>query len=274
VAAVAAQLGLDLLGWQRQVLTVGLERAGGRPAYRDVLVSVPRQSGKSSLALALVIYRMLETPQTRVLYAAQTRSAAREKLLAIWWPRLAHSELGDRFRLFRGFGAEAVTADNGSTLHLLSATEHSGHGETTDLCIVDEAWVHVDARVEQSVRPTMATRREAQLWAMSTSGTERSVWWRRKLDAGRAAAEMGVTDGLACFDWSAPDDANPADESVWWQAMPALGHLIDVETVTTDLANMGLAEFRRAYLNQWPDLMVEGWAVIPRDVWLGARYEK
>ena len=47
-------------------------------------------------------------------------------------------------------------------------------------------------------------RSHAQLWAMSTAGTSKSVWWRGKLDAGRAAAEMGVSDELACFEWSAP----------------------------------------------------------------------
>ena len=116
VAAVAKQLGLTLLPWQRQVLDVALERAGRRPAYRDCVVSVPRQSGTSTLALSLMVWRMLETPGARVLYSAQTRSAAREKLLSSWWPRLAHSPLGDRVTLFRGFGSETITCDNGSTL--------------------------------------------------------------------------------------------------------------------------------------------------------------
>jgi phage terminase large subunit-like protein len=267
VAAVAATLGLGLLPWQRQVLDAALERHDGRAAYRDVCVSIPRQSGKSSLALALMVEKMVSTPGARVLYAAQSRAAAREKLLSSWWPLLARSPFADELTLFRGYGAETVTADNGSSLQLLSATEASGHGETTDLVVVDEAWVHGDARVEQAVRPTMATKRDAQLWAMSTAGTYRSVWWRQKLDAARAAAEMGMTESLACFEWSAPDNANFADESTWWASMPALGHLIDVETVRDDLANMALTEFARAFLNVWPDPAGEGWQVIARDRW-------
>jgi phage terminase large subunit-like protein len=271
VAEVARQLDLPLLPWQKQVLTVGLERAGRRPAYRDVLVSVPRQSGKSSLALALMVWRITSAPDMRVLYASQTRQAAREKLLSTWWPRLVRSPLADRLKLFRGYGAETISVDNGSVLQLLSATESAGHGETTDLVIVDEAWVHQDAAVEQAVRPTMATRKSAQLWAMSTAGTSRSVWWNGKLDAGRAAATMGLTDGLACFDWSAPEDCNPADEPTWWQTMPALGRLIDVETIRADLAVMGLAQFRRAYLNLRPDPAGEGWQVFDKDLWEQAR---
>jgi phage terminase large subunit-like protein len=270
VEVVARDLGLKLLPWQRSVLTVALEQARGRPAYRDVVVSVPRQSGKSSMALALLIWRMLQADQ-RILYSAQTRAAAREKLLNTWWPRLSRSALGERFTLHRGFGMETLSCDSGSVLQLVSTRESAGHGETVDLAVIDEAWVHTDAAVEQALKPAMATRRDAQLWVMSTAGTSRSTWWRAKLDAGRAAAEMGLDGGTACFDWSAADAANPADEATWWATMPALGRLIDAATVRADLTSMGLAEFRRAYLNQWPDAAAEGWRVFNRQAWTLAR---
>jgi phage terminase large subunit-like protein len=267
VAARARELGYSLLPWQRQVLSVGLERAGRAPAYRDVLVSVPRQSGKSSLALALIVWRLLSEPDQLVLYSAQNRVAARRKLLHTWWPRLARSPLAGRFTLFRGFGNESLSADNGSRLELLSATESAGHGETTDLVVIDEAWIHVDATVEQSVRPTMSTRQDAQLWAMSTAGTLKSMWWRGKLDAGRTAAELGVTSGAALLEWAASADDDPGDEAVWWATMPSLGRLVQVETVRQDLAAMGAVQFKRAMLNLWSDEAAEGWAVIDRDVW-------
>jgi hypothetical protein len=38
VARIARDLGIPLLPWQRLVLSTALERAGRRPAYRDVLV--------------------------------------------------------------------------------------------------------------------------------------------------------------------------------------------------------------------------------------------
>jgi phage terminase large subunit-like protein len=267
VTRVARTIGLDLLPWQRLVVAVALERARGRPAYRDVLVSVPRQSGKSTLVLALIAWRMTAFPGSRILYGAQTRVAARAKMLDSWWPRLASSPLAADVKLFRGFGNETISHANGSVLQLLSANESAGHGETCDLVVVDEAWVHADARVEQAVRPTMATRPDAQLWAVSTAGTWRSAWWKGKLDAGRAAAEMGVDSGTACFEYSAPDDANPADPATWRACMPALGKLIDEVTVRADLTAMGVAEFKRAYLNQWPDPAGEGWQVFAKEAW-------
>jgi hypothetical protein len=53
--------------------------------------------------------------------------------------------------------------------------------------------------------------------------------------------------------------------------MPALGRLVDVATIRADLASMGLREFRRAYLNQRPDVTDEGWSIINRDLWAAAR---
>jgi phage terminase large subunit-like protein len=271
VAKSARDLGFSLLPWQKLVLSVALERSGRRPAYRDVLVSVPRQSGKSSLALSLIIWRLVAAPDQLVLYSAQSRVAARRKLLHTWWPRLRRSPLAGRFKLFRGFGNETLSCDNGSRLELLSATESAGHGETTDLVVVDEAWVHQDAAVEQSVRPTMATSADAQLWAMSTAGTPRSVWWRGKLDAGRTSAELGVTSGACLLEWAASVDDDPTDEAVWWRTMPALGRLVDVATVRQDLANMGAVEFKRGFLNLWSDEAAEGWRVVARELWEASR---
>ena len=57
----------------------------------------------------------------------------------------------------------------------------------------------------------MVTRRDAQLYVVSTAGTpQRSPFLWGKVEAGRAAAEAGITHGLACLELSAPEDADPA----------------------------------------------------------------
>ncbi len=78
-------------------------------------------------------------------------------------------------------------------------------------------------RAEQSIKPAMATRANAQLWCLSTAGHERSLFWRSKVDQGRLAAEMGLTEGLAYFEWSAADDCDVTDPQEWWGFHPALG---------------------------------------------------
>ena len=51
---------------------------------------------------------------------------------------------------------------------------------------------------------------------------------------------------MCYFEWSAPDDADPFDPATWWACMPALGHTVDVETITADADDMDADEFRHA----------------------------
>jgi phage terminase large subunit-like protein len=221
LAEVAAALGASLMPWQRLVADVALEHVRGRLAYRDVVVSVPRQSGKMTLVLAVIAHRMLSAPRQRDTYTAQTRLAARGKLFDTWWPRIGRSALRDLFEITRATGAEALRCSNGSILSILSTDEAAGHGETLDLAVLDECWA-LDAHAEEAVPPAMVTRRNAQLWLLSTACTDRSAFWRSKFDAGRTVAGAGMTDDVAYFEWSAPDDADVGDPATWRGCMPAL----------------------------------------------------
>ncbi len=75
VADVAEALGTPLMAWQRQVADTALEvdPATGRLAYREVGLTVPRQQGKTTLELAVMVHRCRTWARSRVLYAAQTR---------------------------------------------------------------------------------------------------------------------------------------------------------------------------------------------------------
>jgi hypothetical protein len=49
--------------------------------------------------------------------------------------------------------------------------------------------------------------------------------------------------------------------------MPALGHTVSVEAIRAEFEGMKLGEFRRAYLNQWPDDAPDEWLVITQAAW-------
>jgi phage terminase large subunit-like protein len=271
VGRVAARLRTPLRPWQQDVADVALEHAGGQLFYRNVVVSIMRQQGKTILDLSVMIWRMLARPGTRVAYTAQTRLAAREKLTEDLWPIIASSPLGEWFTLDRGAGRECLRCRNGSRMVLLSTDESAGHGPTLDMAAIDEGWAAPDDRYEAAVRPAMVTKRNAQVWLSSTAGTVRSTWWHAKMDAAALCAAT-MREGTAGFDWGAPDDADPTDPAVWAACMPAFGTAVDESTLAADLSGgMPLAEFRRAYLNQRPHVAQEGWAVIGRDLWEAAR---
>lgn len=260
-------LGPGLMPWQHEANAVTTEMDGdGRFAFREVVIEIMRQQGKTVDLLSMMIARGLRRPGTQIAYTAQTRLDARHRLLDSWWPRIQRSKLAPFIDVRKGSGSEALLFRNGSMLGLVSGTETSGHGDSLDLGVIDEAWAQEDDHIEQAMRPAMMTR-NAQLWVVSAAGTEKSTYFKGKVDAGRARAEMGVTDTSCYIGYSFADDEDPADPAVWRRRMPALGITVTEQTVQDDLEIMKLPEFRRAYGCQWPDVAKPGWGVIDQDTW-------
>lgn len=229
-----------------------LDPATGLPAYREVVVTIPRQSGKTTLLLAWQIQRALGWggPQ-RIVYSAQSGTDARKKLLDDQVPILEprRKALGIR-RFVRANGNEGVVFANGSKIVLLASTADSGHGKTVDLAVKDELFADVDDRRDQILVPAMVTRPAAQILTSSTMGTEESVPLNRKIEQGRLAVGAGATSGIAYFEWSADPAADSDDPATWWSCMPALGHTVSEEVVHHARRSMTDGEFRRAFLNQ------------------------
>lgn len=253
IAAVAEQLGQPLMPWQRLVADVGgeLDPATGLPAYREVILTVPRQSGKTTLVLSWEVQRALGwgSPQ-KILYSAQTGADARKKLVEDQFPILAPrmKRLGIQ-SLPRANGNEGVVWKNGSRLILMASGEDAGHGKTIDLGIKDEFFADWDNRRDQALIPAMATRAAAQVLTLSTAGTDQSVPYNEAVERGRRAVDDGVRSGIAYFEWSASPDDDPDDPEVWRRCMPALGHTINEAVVRHARQTLVDSEFRRAFLN-------------------------
>lgn len=259
-------LGPGLMPWQHEANAVTTEMEGGRFVFREVVIEVMRQQGKSVDLLSMMIDRGLRRPGTQISYTAQTRLDARHRMIDYWWPRIQRSPLRRYIGIRKGSGSEALLFRNGSMLSIVSGGETSGHGDSLDLGVIDEAWAQEDDHIEQAMRPAMMTR-DAQLWIVSAAGTEKSSYFRDKVDAGRARAELGVTDTACYIGYSFADDEDPADPATWRRRMPALGITVTEDTVRSDFETMKIAEFRRAYGCQWPEVAKPGWGVIGEDAW-------
>jgi len=243
--------------WQRAVADVGgelVETAEGLliPAFREVIVTVPRQSGKTTLVLGWEVQRAhgWDTPQ-RIVYSAQSGNDARKKLIEDQVPILEprRKKLGIR-RILRGMGNEAVEFTNGSRIILLASTADSGHGKTVDLGVKDELFADYDDRRDQAMIPAMATRAAAQILTASTMGTDESFPLNRAVERGRQAVAAGATSGIAYFEWSADPDDDADDPATWRRCMPALGWTQTEAVIVHARATMPDGEFRRAFLNQ------------------------
>lgn len=253
--------------WQRLVADVACELVDGRPAYREVFVTTPRQSGKTTLFLSWQVDRCVNwgMPQ-RSVFTAQTGKDARDKWLDELFPLLKMSRLRPLIgRVNEGMGNESIRWTTGSIIRLLSTSAASGHSKTIHQAVLDEIWHDDDDRREQGLRPAMVTVPDAQLLICSTAGTQASTVYNQKRERGRAAAETDSGQGMAYFEWSAPDGWDPDDEAAWPTFMPALGNTIGVEAIRAERTAMEDDAFRRAYGNI-PAGMAGG-EIIGPDLW-------
>lgn len=291
VGEVARNLGYTFMPWQQHVCDVALEvdPATGLLVYRECCLTVPRQSGKTALLLAVMVHRAVafitaKERKQRILYAAQTRIAARAKWEDEHLDILDHSRYRRDYVVRKQIGQEAIRWKNGSLHGITSNKESAGHGETLDLGVIDEAFAQEDTRLEQAFKPAMSTRDQPQIWINSTAGTNKSIFLRNKVNTGRSTvlAQVEVFDengpsrvidapvfkGSAYFEWSAPNEAEPGDPNTWRQCMPALGHTVRYDAIDHEFRTMDLTDFRRAYLNQWGDEFPDEWLVITRNEWV------
>jgi len=264
--------------WQREVANVGCEidPVSGLPAYREVVVTVPRQSGKTTLFLSWQINRCLSPrwrhPQ-RSAFTAQSGKDARDKWLDELYPLIKASKLNKlQKQMTRGMGNEYVAWRTGSLIRLLSTSSSSGHSKTLHQAVLDEIWHDADDRREQGLRPAMITVRDAQLLVCSTAGTAASVVYNRKVALGRRAVAKDSDHGIAYFEFSAPDGWDPEDEGSYFGFMPALCpdppcrcgvddggwvHTVTLDAIRSERVSMDPPEFARAYGNVPTPSMVE-----------------
>jgi hypothetical protein len=253
--------------WQRHVVDVALEidEATGLLAYREVVLTVPRQSGKSTLLGALLAWRCAFWPNQRVAFTAQTAQDARTKWRDEFVPMLERSSLAGMYVVRQSNGSEGLRWKNGSIQSIVATTEKAGHGLSLDMALVDEFFAASDSRLEQSLKPATITREQPQMWFVSTAGTSSSGPLRAKVERGRENVSAGRTDGMAYFEWSAPGEGVEDLDELLLSCHPAVGHTISLANLRADFESMEPAEAERAYLNRWTAQVTQ--APIPVSTW-------
>jgi phage terminase large subunit-like protein len=284
--------------WQRQVVDVAFELDDdGTYHYDEVVLTVPRQSGKTALVMAVAVHRLVSVPRTlgrqRLTYTAQQRQKAKLKLERDFAEVLRDAKPAFReithirnkpqrpveWKLSLNNGAENIQFGRGNFWQIDAPSRTGAHGDTLDVGVIDEAFAHGDNTIEAGLSPSMITRTNKQLIILSTAGDRKSAYLWRKTLAGRTACGTGKHGRTAYFEWSAEDDAEPGDPATWESCSPALGYTITLRALEGEWekaqrdGQTGIDQFRRSYLNQWPEIPVladleAGWRVISRDWWI------
>lgn len=259
IAAIGAALGKPFMPWQQLVADVGTERdAFGNYKYEIVLVTVPRQSGKTTLVGPVQLDRIIMNPGIRCFYTAQTGMDAGkrfEDLVSL----VKGSPLGSKATYKFAAGDKSITVPGGSQLKIFSPGMAALHGETPPLVTLDEIWEYDellgDAMLEGAIIPaqmTLAGRR--QIWMISTAGTAASVFMKKWVERGRESVRTGGKKfpKLAYFEWGLPDGADPYDPEVIASFHPAVGHTVSVDELLA--IETSHANWLRAFCNVWTEV--------------------
>jgi hypothetical protein len=250
---IAQALGTPFLPWQQYAADVAGELwPDGTYRYKVVVVTVPRQSGKTTLMRAVGCDRCLHREALGCFYTAQTGKDARER-----WADLAtqitKSPLAPLVHLRRAAGNERVVFANGSMFRVFAPVANSLHGYTPPLVMLDEVFAHDEQTGDDlmgAIGPAQITIPHRQLWIVSTKGTASSVFLNRWIAAGRAGAE-----GVALLEWAAPDGADIYDPAIWptyhpgMVQLPGRPQLVTAAAMQAEADRLPRAEFYRAYGN-------------------------
>jgi hypothetical protein len=253
VAAVA------LLPWQRWWLIHALELLpDGSFRFRTIVTLVARQQGKTWLLKILALWSMYLGVARMVLGSAQSLDIARESWqgaveMVADQPELA-AEVGN---VRQANGEQCLTLTNGARYRITASTGKAGRGLSVDLLILDELREHRDWAAWAALSKTTMARPNALTVCISNAGDDKSVVLNQLRDAALAAITAAATDplveddGLALFEWSAPEGCELSDPDGWAQAMPGLGHgTITEAAVRSALATDSPAVFRTELLCQ------------------------
>lgn len=261
VRMMAQALGTPLMPWQEQVARVATERVPEDPArfrYPIVVITVPRQSGKTTLMRTVLAQRAMARPKRRAFYTAQTGKDATAR-----WKDLINAidggPLAGRVEVRLGAGAQAIKFPNGSSISPFAPTPKSLHGYTPHDVMMDEVFAFSSEDGEDlmgAIKPAQITLPDRQLWLVSTMGTADSGFLNHWVETGRqAVSDPGA--GVAYFEWSAPDGADYWDPATW-AFHPALGHTITEDDLAEAAAIHSPGEWQRAYMNR-RSATVETW---------------
>jgi hypothetical protein len=259
-------LGRDPMPHQQDIADVtGEVRPDGSFNFHTVIVTLPRQAGKTTLLEGVNGHRCVTMRDYRVWYTAQTGLAA----VDVWneWAATFETAMGDRWKMRRSAGQNTATwKATGSFIRVFPPTPESLHSKVTDKVDLDEVFklsMDQGQLLLQGAVPTQATRKRRQLWIVSTAGTEDSAWFRGWVERGRAAV-TDPTSRIAYFEYATPDDVTIGDPMDVAPFHPAYGHTQDADAFRIAFDQLGPVEYARAYGNQWPSAETSWKATWPR----------
>ena len=280
-------IGVDPLPWQRWLLIHALElKSDGGFRFRTVLMLVARQNGKTTIVEVKNLWKMFVLQVPLIVSTAQDLDVSEES-----WDKAieiieAIPELAAELAVVNKVnGKKYFKLSNGSRWKPKASSRRAGRGLSGDDVNLDELREHLNWAAWAAVTKTTLARQNAQIFAFSNAGDDRSVVLNQLQEQGRAAAGAPeIADPtFGYFEWSAPDDIKCTcgqkphlldcrlqNREAWAQANPSLGYTITEEALASALATDPVNVYRTECLCQRVQDMNE-WGVFSRADWTMAQ---
>ena len=251
---LAAELGRPLMPWQEHVAINAMRGGPGAWAHTRVGVVVPRQQGKSALLQVRIIWGLLNGEKL-IAATAQSREVALETFRGVADLLYASPYAGLIKTVRYANGQETIELTNGCRYKIIAPTSGGARGLTTHLAVVDEIREHRDYGAWAALVPT-TTVPKGQVWFASNAGDQTSVVLNDLREKALAQAKPGA---IYYAEWSADPTYDVADPAGWYQANPALGHTVDVDTLEESYRTDPRPVFETERLSRWVSLMDSPW---------------
>lgn len=207
---------------------------GVLPRFRQVLVLVGRQNGKTHLLKVMALFWLFIERVKLILGTSTNLDYARES----WEKAVSLGESNVRLSreiypnggVRRANGEQTLTVSTGGRYKIAASNARGGRSLTIDRLIMDELREHHDWSAYNAAVPATSAVADAQIWMISNQGDDRSV----VLASLRAQAISGADPRLGIFEWSAPDGAKATDVQALAMANPNLGRRISLDSLIGD----------------------------------------
>lgn len=257
----------DLDLWQKTLLIRILERCpeghprAGQLRYRQCVVSIPRQNGKSVLASLLALYGLLQHSTTpRVLGLARGREQA--EIVYGYTKDVVTASQALR-SLLRETSTRGIThRTNGGTYKVLPAKPEAVQGYLSTLAICDELHV-MKPEIWNAVVQSQRAQIDPLLIGITTAGDISSILLKRLYEQGDKAI-AGAQESFGFFVWEATSDELTLESITEANPAVACGRISAQSIYDDDFASPP-SNWKRFTLNRFVDGLAEPW--VPVEAW-------
>ena len=222
VEATCGKLGLGFDPWQAELSkAIHGKTAGGLYAADTVMVSIPRQVGKTYLISAIVFADAIINPGSLTVWTAHHFKVCRETFQSM--RGLAESELlrphVDPDLIYTATGNESITFRNGSRILFMARENNALRGfAKISRLILDEGQI-LSERAMADIVPTLNQSKNPQAILMGTppKPADPSEVFTNLRDA----ALGGKSEELLYVEFAAPDSSDLDDRAAWAAANPS-----------------------------------------------------